>query len=362
MKQTILSLQAMRAVGAGIVVLHHALRYLESRGHIDPLTPSMEFGAAGVDIFFVISGFIMIYIAWDGFERPNAPRDFIIKRLIRIVPIYWFYLLAMCALLLAFPQYFSKGKTFDLANALGSFLFIPSANSIGEVLPVLPQGWSLNYEMYFYFVIALMLFLPRARFIGMLATLLVGSVCLGIIANPVSPVPVLVTSPLLLEFMMGCMLGYWYKKNARLSLFQAWTLICIGIWLFVTMAGMGELRLNRVLTSGVPAAFLIAGLVFLEKEGRFVVPNLIVKLGDSSYSLYLSHLFTVNFVGLVWTKYVASHYFLFVMAAMAASIVVAHVAFILIERPLTRSLNARYKKYAAEAGAGMEIMSPAARA
>jgi len=180
-KQTTLySIQALRAIAASLVVVLHTYAYLEARDLISSTPDLVESGRAGVDIFFVISGFIMTYISGDSFGKPSASKDFLIKRIIRIVPIYWFYTLIMAALLLLVPHLFSDGKSFDLTHAITSFLFIPWENNSGFLKPVLQVGWTLNFEMYFYLIVTLLLFFGKTFFLQSLSIILLG----GVLAAP----------------------------------------------------------------------------------------------------------------------------------------------------------------------------------
>ena len=114
MKQnTLHSIQALRGIAALLVVVLHSYVYLEARNIIPKVPTLVDSGRAGVDIFFVISGFIMVLISGNSFGKPGAPQRFLIRRIIRIVPIYWFYTLLMAILLFTLPHLFSAGKFFS---------------------------------------------------------------------------------------------------------------------------------------------------------------------------------------------------------------------------------------------------------
>lgn len=132
-KDTLCSLQALRAVAATMVVLFHAYVHLDVRNIIPGIPALVDAGRAGVDIFFVISGFIMVYISKDSFGKRGASRDFMIRRIIRVVPVYWFYTLLIASILFIAPRLFSEGKTFGLEHLAASLLFIPWQNSIGDI-------------------------------------------------------------------------------------------------------------------------------------------------------------------------------------------------------------------------------------
>lgn len=100
----------LRAFAAIIVVIAHAQVHLHARNQIETLNPYLDLGRSGVDIFFIISGFIMVYISGNKFSTPNATKDFLIKRIIRVVPVYWLYTIALTILMLSLPQLVSAGK------------------------------------------------------------------------------------------------------------------------------------------------------------------------------------------------------------------------------------------------------------
>src|ERR1700677_130082 len=145
-------LQALRAIAAWLVVVDHALVDVTGGDVRNPATAiAWMMGSIGVSVFFVISGFIMVHICWDDFGRRGAVADFLRRRIVRIVPLYWLATLAAFA--------FHKVSATHDANAgwpelMQSLLFVPYRNEDGGWVPVLSQGWTLNYEMFFYAIVA----------------------------------------------------------------------------------------------------------------------------------------------------------------------------------------------------------------
>ena len=179
------SIQVLRAVAALSVLLYHAGLF--------------NIGYGGVDVFFVISGFIMGTIGVR-----EAPNEFFGKRLIRIVPLYWAVTIAMCLLSLlpgAFQQF-----TFDLPRLVKSLLFIPHVDvPTGRVWPLLVPGWTLNYEMFFYAVFAIGLALGRPVMLSV--TLMIALVATGLLVAPTNSIWATYTNPMLLEFVSGVALS-----------------------------------------------------------------------------------------------------------------------------------------------------------
>ena len=115
---------------------------------------------AGVDIFFVISGFIMVYASSRWFGSARAPRVFLAHRIARIVPLYWATMMVYLAVLLLTP-WLLNSEYLAPHFVIASFLFIPAARPDGLVQPLYSLGWTLNYEMFFYALFAIAIAFPR---------------------------------------------------------------------------------------------------------------------------------------------------------------------------------------------------------
>ncbi|NEU14463.1 acyltransferase [Methylobacterium sp. BTF04] len=265
------SIQALRAIAALLVVGHH----LSDHRFVG--------GAAGVDVFFVISGFIMGTI-----DRKVSPGLFLAKRLIRIVPLYWATTLALCAGATAglFARF-----TFDAPSLLKSLLFIPYVNATGNIWPLLIPGWTLNAEMLFYVLFAVSLWFKSPRFIA--STAIVSIVFLGVVYSPESPPLHFWTMSTLLEFIAGLALAGLIRP---VGLYCGLSLIAVAAAAFVAVEiGWHYSETLRPLAWGGPAALIVCGALAIERAGcwpkRALIP--IEKIGDASYSLYLTHGFVV---------------------------------------------------------------------
>ncbi|WP_105384914.1 acyltransferase family protein [Neorhizobium alkalisoli] len=278
--QTLYSIQYLRAFAALAVVVFHAG---ERTGL--PFT----IGAAGVDVFFVVSGFIMMAISDS---RPVGPGDFLRNRLLRIAPAYWAATLVMVigAVAGVFPN-----LQLDLAHTFGSFFFIPVASpSSGNLWPVLVQGWTLNYEIFFYALFALVLFLrPASRLLAL--TLIFGVfVMAGALLQPKNPILAFYTAPLILEFVAGAALAKLWTARRLPSPIVGLSLIAASI------AGFATIHLLKLefdaLTCGPLAVLLVLGALAVEANAHLRKLPFLAYLGDSSYSIYLWHTFTISVV------------------------------------------------------------------
>ena len=209
------------------------------------------FGQAGVDIFFVISGFIMWVTTHD---RPTTPLRFMTNRIVRIVPLYWLMTLAVAAMAFAVPSLF-RGVVLTPEHVIKSLLFIPHyyPGMPTRVWPLLLPGWTLNYEMVFYLVFAIALLLPRRLMIPLIAALFTAVVAAGFIFDFDSVVADFYTESIILEFVTGMMLGHlWLQGKLRISPPAAFAAIPVA---FVAMIALTPLKTpqTRFLVWGLPA-------------------------------------------------------------------------------------------------------------
>lgn len=336
------SIQILRGGAALAIILLHAaemlLQYTDGQGLFCGLAPFWETGAAGVDLFFIISGFVMVQSTRNKFQLPGAGKRFFLRRCIRIIPLYWFY--SGCMLLLVLLPGTLQEQVFSFPYTLQSFLFIPALNpASGLDLPLLPQGWTLSYEMYFYLTFTLLLTLPRKFFLPIIFVFFSISVLIGIYIQSSSPVIKVVTSPLLLEFAAGCGLACMVEKN---NLSSGWTIVLMTTG--VVLLGLSPLIFPgveyRVIFWGIPALCLTTGMVYLEMNGFSFFPRLMMDMGNSSYSTYLSHVFVLLAVGTLLKMDMLSSVpnDAVAFASIIACLVAGHVSFVLLERRMSRLL------------------------
>lgn len=359
MVQTIKSIQALRAIAALSVLLAHAAQ-IEDRFLTEPILPPQAFyGVSGVDLFFVISGFVMVHVtgATDraGLRQIGA---FLYARITRIYPPYWlFSILAVGAYALQPAEaYRSLGDV----SLIASFLLWPT-----QQLPVLSVGWTLIHEMYFYLVFALALAAPRQWLPGlMLAWLALVSLGTGLGAHDAGPMMALISHPMTAEFILGALIGLFIQPlSRRTPAFLAWALIALGLAGFAAgcahfglrpapaggLVALPDLGWGRVLFWGLPGALILYGAVCLELSGRLTIPRGLMALGDWSYALYLCHLLVVTALGVLWARFAPDlgwfDNLALVGAMFGASIAVAALAFHGFERPLlkaTKKLGRRW--------------------
>ena len=339
------SIQILRGWAAlGIILLHVVemlQQYTGAEGMFCSLAPLWQTGAAGVDLFFIISGFVMVQSTWNRFQVPGSAQRFFIRRCIRIVPLYWFY--SGCMLLLILLPFTLKEQIFSLPYTLQSFLFIPALNpATGLDLPLLPQGWTLSYEMYFYLLFTLLLLFPRKFFLPALAFVFAGSVLSGMFIQSPGPIIKVLTSPLLLEFAAGCWLASLVKHK---DLPSGWALLLLaGGVLLLALSSLITVGMEyRVIFWGIPALSITGAIVFLEKNGFSFFPDLLLKMGNSSYSTYLSHIFILLAVSTLLKNNMVKSLpnDLIALISIIGCLLTGYISFLFLEQRMSRLLLQR---------------------
>jgi exopolysaccharide production protein ExoZ len=273
--------QYLRGFAAMSVVLYHAL---PSFFPVSASWAGREVLAGGVDIFFVISGFI-IHESISKAER--RPWEWWRGRLVRIVPMYWF-ILALALVLEA-----ATGQPLrPIEEVLAAFLFIPHVNSVsGDFTPYFSAGWTLNFEFLFYAIVAFSLLLPKRLRIAMVVGVISSMVLLRVAANPASAIQVRWTSPLMLEFLGGGLISLVLQQRKSLGTHHSIALSAILLSVVSAFVLIPRLAPHgpRFIYFGLPAVFLVLGVVLYERTLSARRVNVLKVIGDSSYSLYLIH-------------------------------------------------------------------------
>jgi exopolysaccharide production protein ExoZ len=333
-------LQALRGIAANLVVLDHIFSALIKYGHMPQRfeAASWHLGEMGVGIFFVISGFIMIYTAHEEAGKPGAVALFLEKRIVRVVPLYWL------ATLLTFAMLFAIHKPESLGNLVRSLLFIPyDSGSPPEIRPVLGQGWTINYEMFFYAIFALSLFLKPPRSLWFLLAMFAALFLSGrLVEGDHGAAFATYTDPLILLFLAGVLIGWVRVRWAgeipvRRPLLLASAVIVANEALFYSVAEPGI----AIVLGCTALSILTVILCTFAPEGRDgPVARAWERLGDGSYSTYLFH--TLLLAAL--NRALLGHGQAFVptlygVLALVGANVVGIAFFFLLERPMTRQLR-----------------------
>jgi peptidoglycan/LPS O-acetylase OafA/YrhL len=337
------NVQALRAIAALLVVVVHAYAvestYLPGRPWT---TPYHILGTYGVDLFFVISGVVMLVSTATWFGAKSAPRRFLSRRATRIYPPYWIVTAFVLIAYLVVPSAAGEHRS-ARPDIVLSFLALPQR---GE--PLLVVGWTLTYELVFYAVFAVALrfarrYLPVVTAIWLLAVVLIGA--LGPHANPWVRV---LGSWFNLEFVFGMAVGTLVLRRAFFApraLLPLAVLLVITVCVATAYSGREffEIAWWRPWAVGLPMALLVYASLGLEREG-WLAPKWLRAQGDASYALYLWHVPVIGAIGLALNRihlHGTPARVAIVFGGYALAIAGSFAAYRWIERPLLR-LARRY--------------------
>jgi len=346
MNKMVVSIQYLRGLAAMMVVYHHSVRKVMEISP-DSVIPYSGFGNAGVDIFFVISGFIM----WvTTVSTTQTPAYFWYRRIIRIVPLYWFFILVIIIPKLLVPDIFQSTQL-EPSHIVKSLLFIPHYHPLvsDQIWPILIPGWTLNYEMFFYLLFGASLFIsPRWRLTALASTFLC-LVLLGQWVTSNNPLLITYTDTLILEFFAGIVIGVLYMRGIALSpvtsmtLMGAAVILLIGFETFLPPGGV------RIITWGIPATLMVFATVNLDRAGKIPRINSLRLIGDASYSIYLSHILSIEIVESLWeitgwqTDSLITQ-LIFVAVCICISALVGITAFYMVEQPMLKGLRPLWRR------------------
>jgi exopolysaccharide production protein ExoZ len=282
-------------MAAMLVVFTHAATILEQHHWPATLAPLLrKLGYFGVDVFFIISGFLMVVTTSDKAPGIHAAKEFMRLRLLRIVPLYWLMTTVVVAPALLLPRIF-KHHTLLPSNVLASYFFLPSVNASGAEIPVLYVAWTLIYEMFFYVVFTLLLRCTVRRIVPALAVTFISLSLLGMFGwdNIFART---YTNSVMLEFVLGCGIAWLYLSGMRCSNNMALAAIAGCVALLPLLHAYKPI-LPAFIHFGIPAALLTLGCLYLEKNRAWPALPLLQRIGDGSYSIYLSHIFILPVLG-----------------------------------------------------------------
>jgi exopolysaccharide production protein ExoZ len=340
------NIQVLRCFAALAVVWHH----LQTRLHLDLGAPAMGFaGRAGVDVFFVISGFIMFHTTRNG---DRTVSQFWTDRVIRIAPMYWLATWAVIVLFWLGLQPIGV-RAINGGDIVTDMLFLPNYRADGDPYPILDVGWTLNYEMYFYALFGLTFFL-RSQVLALAA--LTGWFVLTALVHMFGPeLPHALDfyfEPITLEFAAGGLLALLYRREdpvARAAArYLGFALLAAGIVMMLSSALIWGEYVNwnatlRTLAFGGPAVVIVAGALLLERSGVVWRSPTLLLLGAASYSIYLTHQlalqYTIAPIAALYPSPDAAGFIVIGIAAFTLATIAGVALHLWIEKPVTAWLH-----------------------
>jgi exopolysaccharide production protein ExoZ len=313
-----------------------------------------DLGAFGIDIFFVISGFILSLTVIKSHTAPgrDAMWQFIKRRIIRIYPIYWFVALLTLFRLALSHQILRH-------NYVPAFFLLPSFHSAPSPA-IFSYSWTLTFEMFFYLVLGLILLITTRRAVQVLVILLSISGCMGLLVNICHPIVILTCNPLLLEFVFGAVLAQMYVRYGHrrwigrgLTIAGAVSALYLGKQHSLSIAyGPAMIFGNigvfaRVATWGLCAAVVVAGAILWSPSMKSASGRWFVRVGNSSYSAYLVSAIVLEYASRLYLKLTMPTHtfmsrFLFQATMIVAVLGLGFACYVVIEKPMLNYLQARF--------------------
>jgi len=352
-------IQALRGIAASMVVLWHASRYLAPNG-AGRVAEFLQPGAVmGVDLFFLISGFIMVHTTRDSDGSPGYVAGFLVKRATRIWPVWIVALAVFLASQMDATFLTDPARRVWLARSL---VFLPTAGVSADVppifgAPVLGVGWTLNYEMYFYAFFALSMLFGRWRWAVFFAWVVATVLLVPLLTGELSALPHwwdffscdryyhyaiqylnLATSPLILLFVAGALIGLLYDSPEPLrgTSRSVTALVFVAVALVALQFVLAFRPYHGVLHWGLTLIPLVLAVALASRRIEIPVPRWLEYLGDISFSLYLLHTIVLSVVFSLVREHAQSWLVtrVAVVAAILATIAVAAISHRYVERGL----------------------------
>lgn len=303
-KQVNVPLQGLRGIAALLVVVDHSiLRFCDHAPAYKWLVPfAGDMGSFGVQVFFAISGYIMVATTWDRFSQPGSPWKFVEARVKRIVPTYYI------ATLIALPVLiFLAGQSFTLTNFVRTFLFLPDPSSKGgdSMNPILQVGWSLNCEMFFYALFTAGLFFRRwfglaITFGGIIAVFMAGMASEKLLGARAPQELLFYAQRVMLMFPLGMALAVAERKEWLPKLAQyipSEIVMVLGVLAIVifNIVMPGKYPIWRAGVSFLLSAWAVLSCINAKRPVWLAKWELLLDgIGDRSYSIYLFHLIALS--------------------------------------------------------------------
>ena len=320
-------IQILRFLAAAAVVAFHAWGVAPNYIKVPENAPSfgLQYAGNGVDLFFVISGFIIFYTTY---RAQLTPSMFLRRRIERIVPLYFFVTFLVTALAVLFPVSFGAVDWFTPRHVLKSLGFVSFTDG---VVPVVYVGWSLEYEMFFYLCVALLMAIKRETWRAIVvifsALTMAGQIPQ---VNDALGNYVFLVDPLLMEFVLGVLVGGLFV-NGRVGGTELGAAACAIATLLITDPA------NRAIVFGLPSAVIVVAAAYISRlrPKPSFVERLLERLGDASYSIYLAQVNTVSLA----CKYAAGLVpdiapLALVLVATVTGVLAGLLLNIVVERPL----------------------------
>lgn len=347
-------MQALRAVAASAVVFSHLQFHAALRGMPSAPPSWFHYGYLGVDLFFVLSGWIIVHVHGDDIGVPDRAGRYAWRRIARVWPLLALLTTAKL-LLIAFSggAVAEDGRT-TASSIITSYLCLPHP----DPWPVVSVAWTLRHEALFYLLFGLAILLGRRAVVAIAAAWIACIVAAGLVDKGPWWFE-FAGSPLNLHFMLGCAAAWWTKRHPAVrrpssGAVVALLALLVGACVLHGRFSGTQWSMWSRLPLGIVSAWLLVALVRRETLGEMRVPRFLTALGDASYSLYLWHGFVVGGMCWAWTRLpdsVASHDILWQLLVLLVAFASSQLLYLFVEKPLVSLFQSFARKRQARAGA-----------
>lgn len=324
------SLQILRFVAATSVAYFH-------------IFANPNFGSFGVDIFFVLTGFVIALVI----QSNNNSYSFAINRIARITPLYWLLTSLLFVLITIKPELFSVSivNSANIINFAKSLFFIPYAGAFG-VTPIISLGWTLNYEMFFYLCVWISLLISKSHALKITFILITSAFFLfgNLLSNKVANI--FFGLEIIFEFILGFVAYQLYaKKFLNFLTTKIFVVAAIAIYVFMAVIESYGIIGNRFILFGLPSFALVICSVRLESifhNSQAYITRLLVSMGDASYATYLTHWYVIVFLRKILSEKLGLFDFyspIGIFFSLSLALVVGQITYKLVDKPLNKLLK-----------------------
>ncbi len=325
------SLQVIRALSAILIVGHHVALYINDSS-LSMLNKIFFKGWVGVDVFFVLSGFLLYYTSYKKIGQKDQCMEFLFKRLSRIYPVYW---IVLTAVLIIWPSYF--GGNFRIMDIIKSYLLVPQ-----EQLPILGVTWFLSYIVFSYLIFAILIYFNKK-----ISYTLIFAWVLGVLLNSFGVINTtnfyvdFIFSNHFIEIIAGCLIAFMFiKKPVKKPIFAILIGCIIFLLVFYRIIGGAILRnsTESMFLFSLAVGLIILGCASYEFSHDITFPKSVLAIGDASYAIYLTHFNILAFTDIL-NKKLGFHSIAEFLYHTIILILLGIVFYYRVEKPVINCIN-----------------------
>lgn len=329
------SIQILRLIASLFIVNRHINYLYDGTWH---------FLAFGIDIFFIISGVILSHIVNN---RDINSLNFISLRLIRIIPLYYLLTIILFVFAIYFPSVVENTSKLSYTDLFKSLFFIPFDKGYGLYRPLLVVGWTLNYSILVYFLFGLSIALKKK--INLNFSIHIFIILIFILSNfsDIKIIKDFYGAYYILDFLLGILIYRFYKLKFIKFNYLITISILLLIVLFYYLGIFDKDRpgnLMMILNMLLPASLLVFFCINTYLPNKNYLINILIKLGEQSYALFLSHYFVISVIKIIFNYLDFNSFFYFYFTSVFLSVLTASLLHNYFDLPLNKYLKNKLLK------------------